>query len=282
MTHPTKSATLKVPGAKIYYEVQGSGPTLLIIPGGPQDAGVFAEVSQHLADRYTVVAYDPRGNSRSTFDGEPEELQLDAQADDAAALIEALGDGQAKVFGTSGGAQIGLNLTARYPERVRTLVAHEPPAIMLLDDPSESLAADQELYDTYRREGVDAAMVKFFAMNGLADEPEQEEAPPEFDLPPEAAETFARVSGNFEYWLAHGMMPLSLYHPAVDALRAGRPRVVVAIGEESAGQPIYGVGMALVEKLGTEPVMFPGDHVGYGPHAETFAETLHQAFSDER
>lgn len=282
MTYPTKSSTLKVPGAKIYYEVQGSGPTLLIIPGGPQDAGVFAEVSQHLADRYTVVAYDPRGNSRSTFDGEPEELQLDVQADDAAALIEALGDGQANVFGTSGGAQIGLNLTARYPERVRTLVAHEPPAIMLLDDPSEALAADQELYDTYRREGVDAAMAKFFAMNGLADEPEQEEAPPEFDLPPEAAETFARVSGNFEYWLAHGMMPLSLYRPDVDALRAGKPRVVVAIGEESVGQPIYGVGMALVEKLGTEPVMFPGDHVGYGPHAATFAETLHQAFSDER
>lgn len=282
MTHPTKSATLKVLGAKIYYEVQGSGPTLLIIPGGPQDAGVFAEVSQHLADRYTVVAYDPRGNSHSTFDGEPEELQLDVQADDAAELIEALGEGQANVFGTSGGAQIGLNLVARYQERVRTLVAHEPPANMLLDDPSEALAADQELYDTYRREGVDAAMVKFFAMNGLADEPEQEEAPPEFDLPPEAAETFARVSGNFEYWLAHGMMPLSLYRPDVDALRAGKPRVVVAIGEESAGQPIYGMGMALVEKLGTVPVMFPGDHVGYGPHAETFAEILHLAFSDER
>ena len=144
MTHPTKSSTLKVPGAKIYYEMQGSGPVLLIIPGGPQDAGVFADVSRHLADRYTVVAYDPRGNSRSTFDGEPEELALDVQADDAAALIEALGGGPAYVFGTSGGAQIGLNLAARYPERVRALVAHEPPTIMLLDDPSEALAADQE------------------------------------------------------------------------------------------------------------------------------------------
>ena len=136
MTHPTRSSTLKVPGAKIYYEMQGSGPILLIIPGGPQDAGVFADVSRHLADRYTVVAYDPRGNSRSTFDGAPEELQLDVQADDAAALIEALGGGPAYVFGTSGGAQIGLNLAARYPELVRVLVAHEPPSMMLLDDPS--------------------------------------------------------------------------------------------------------------------------------------------------
>ena len=136
MTHPAKSSTLKVPGAEIYYEVRGSGPILLIIPGGPQDAGVFADVSQHLADRYTVVAYDPRGNSRSTFDGEPEELSLDVQADDAAALIGALGGGPAYVFGTSGGAQIGLNLAARHPDLVRIVVAHEPPAIMLLDDPS--------------------------------------------------------------------------------------------------------------------------------------------------
>ena len=218
MTHLTTSSTLKVPGASLYYEMQGSGPTLLIIPGGPQDAGVFADVSRHLANRYTVVAYDPRGNSRSTFDGEPEELQLDVQADDAAALIEALGGGPAYVFGTSGGAQIGLNLAARYPKRVRALVAHEPPSMMLLPDPSKEMAAAQDLNDTYRREGVDAAMQKFFSDNGLSDGQGQEEAPPEFAMSPEAAETFARVSGNFEYWLAHGIMPLSLYRPDVDGV----------------------------------------------------------------
>ena len=117
-------------------------------------------MSRHLADRYTVVAYDPRGNSRSTFDGAPEELQLDVQADDAAALIKALGGGAAYVFGTSGGAQIGLNLAARHPDRVRTLVAHEPPSMMSLADLSEALATSQDLYDTYRREGVEAAMAE--------------------------------------------------------------------------------------------------------------------------
>ena len=119
MTYATKSSTLRVPGAEIYHEVKGSGPMLLIIPGGPQDAGVFADISRHLADRHPVVAYDPRRNPRSTFDGEPEELRLDVQADDAAALIAAVGGGKANVFGTSGGAQIGLNLAARYPQGVR-------------------------------------------------------------------------------------------------------------------------------------------------------------------
>jgi pimeloyl-ACP methyl ester carboxylesterase len=277
VTHPAKSSTLKVQGAEIYYEVQGAGPTLLIIAGGPQDAGVFADLSQHLADRYTVVAYDPRGNSRSAFDGAPEELSLDVQADDAAALLKALGGGPAYVFGTSGGAQIGLNLAVRHPELVRALVAHEPPSMMLMADPSAEVSAAQDLYDTYRSDGVEAAMGKFFGDNGLADETKPQEAPPEFAMPPEDMETFARVSGNFEYWLAHGMRPLSFYRPDVVALRAGKPLVIVGIGEQSAGQPIERMGMALAEKLGTELVIFPGDHFGFQALAQPFATTLHQA-----
>lgn len=195
------AGTLKVAGATIHYEKWGSGPLLLIIPGGPQDAGVFAELAQRLADDFTVVAYDPRGNSRSRFDGAPEALSVDVQADDAAALIAALGQGPAYIFGTSGGAQIGLNLAARHSSSVRALVAHEPPAMMLLDDPSDMLAADQSLFDTYRRDGVEAAMGQFFAENGLGDEPGPQDGPPEFDMPPEAAETFARVSGNFDIGL---------------------------------------------------------------------------------
>ena len=151
---------------------------------------------------------------------------LDVQGDDAAALIRALGAGSVDVFGTSGGAQIGLNLAARYPDLVTALVAHEPPTIMLLDDPSVALAADQEIYDTYRREGVDAAMQRFFALNALDDEAEYGDGPSDFAPSPEEAATFERVSGNFEYWLAHGMIPLSLYRPDVESLRAGRPRVI--------------------------------------------------------
>ena len=40
--------------------------------------------------------------------------------------------------------------------------------------------------------------------------------------------------------------------------------------------------MALAAKLGTKPIMFPGpDHTGFSPHADTFAEALHQALSGD-
>lgn len=275
----TQSATLAVPGANIYYEVTGTGPTLLIIPGGPQDAGVFADLAQRLSDRYTVVTYDPRGNSRTTVDVELGDLDMAVQADDAAALIKAVG-APAQVFGTSGGAQIGFALATRHPDLVTRLIAHEPPSIMLLDDPTAALASDQALYDTYKRDGVEAAMGQFFAENGLADEAPAADAP-EFEMPPEEAETFARVSGNFEYWLAHGMLPLATYRPDVETLRTGRPKIVVAIGEASAGQPIADMSRAAASALGIEPVTFPGDHMAFGPEADAFAAALGSALAGE-
>lgn len=274
----TDRGILDVPGASIYYEKRGSGPTLLMIPGGATDAGIFSSLARQLADRYTVVAYDPRGNSRSTLAGHPETQRLDVHADDAARLIELFGGEAAYVFGTSGGAQIGLDLAARYPERVRVLVAHEPPCLLLLADPTSAVADDQSVYDTYQREGVEAAMQQFMAMNGLAGGPEEGDSDGPA-LSPEDGETFARIAGNAEYFFAHGLMPLSLYRPDVDALRAGRPRIVVAVGELSVGQTTHHTSIALADQLGTSAAHFPGDHMGFGAHADAFAIALDAALN---
>lgn len=287
-SQPATPATLRAPGATIYYEVRGSGPLLLLIPGGPMDADAFSDLAGLLADRYTVVAYDPRGNSRSTFDGPPEPLDLDVQADDAARLIDALGAGPAFVFGTSGGAQIGLNLAARHPDRVRTLVAHEPPALMLLDDASAVLAADQDIHDTFLREGPEAALAKFLALTGLEDDREQATGedtqepgtPPDGEPSPEEMEAYARMERNIAYWFEHGMLPLSTYRPDVDALRSGQPRIVVALGEQSAGEIAYRTGEALADHLGIRPVIFPGDHMGFGGEPGPFADALARALGD--
>jgi pimeloyl-ACP methyl ester carboxylesterase len=278
---PVKSSFLQVPGAKLYYEVRGSGPLLLLIPGGPTDAGVFEGLAQRLADRYTVVAYDPRGNSRSTVDSPPEEQSVDLHADDAARLIDELGDGPAYVFGTSGGAQIGLDLAARHPQRVRILVAHEPPCILLLDDAAQVLSNNQQLYETYRRQGPDSALQRFMAMNGMTPRAQATTGPPP-TMPPAAAATFGRIQRNLDYFFLHGLGPLSLYRPDIQALRASAPRIVVAVGSETVGQTAHRTGAALAAQLRIQPVVFPGDHGGYGPHAAEFAAALHAALTTAR
>ena len=273
------SSFVDVPGATIYYEVQGSGPALLLIPGGPQDAGVFSDLASHLADRFTVISYDPRGNSRSVVEGELTDQRVEEHADDAAILLRSLDLGPAHIFGTSGGGQIGFDLTARYPGLVRSFLAHEPACTMMLDDPTNAIADDQAVYDVYIRDGVDAAMQKFFGDHGLEEESPDSGAPT-FEPSPEEIETFMRVSGNFEHFLDHGLMPLSLYKPDVAALQASEVPVRVGLGRESVGQVIYEIGQACAEKLCTTSVMFPGDHIGFGMHAEEFARTLSQTIGE--
>jgi hypothetical protein len=59
----TKVDTVRVAGASLYYEVRGSGPVLLMIGAGAADAASFNGIAAHLADQYTVVSYDRRGES---------------------------------------------------------------------------------------------------------------------------------------------------------------------------------------------------------------------------
>jgi hypothetical protein len=153
--------------------------------------------------------------------------------------------------------------------------------MMLMEDSEPMLAANRALYETYRTQGVDAAMAQFFAEAGLEGGDAPDGDMPGFDptkMPPEAAETFMRVSGNFEYWLAQGMLPLSTYTPDVAALRAGGPKVIVAIGEQSAGHPIHAMSMALATALGVAPVSVPGDHMGFEAQPAAFAQSLEASF----
>src|SRR5262245_14922222 len=267
--------TLKVPGASLYYEVRGSGPLLLMIAGGPADAGAFAGIAPLLAKRYTVVTYDPRGNSRSPFDGPAQDWSAEVHADDASRLLAAAGTGPAYVFGSSGGALVGLALVERHPEQVRTLVAHEPPALELLPDREQRRAATQEIYETYRREGVGPAMAKFLAGTGL-----QPPAPPQGQPTPEMTEGMARMGRNVDLFLAHGLRRISAYLPDIPALRNGSTNVVVGGGEASRRQPAYEAGAALADQLGTPVVHFPGGHGGFGSDPAAFAETLHRALGD--
>lgn len=271
----TIATTIKVPGATIYYEVRGDGPTLLLIPGGPADADGFQTIAQALADRYTVVTCDPRGNSRSTFDGEPEDLRVDLHADDARRLLAAMGDDRAYVLGHSGGGVVGLHLATAHPDAVRALVVHEPPVVELLPDREEQRAAGQDIYDTYRTQGLNAAMQKFMANAGLDGSPNG--GPP----PPEMAEAMARMAANAEYFVAHGMRALTAYEPDLPTLRAGRPRIVVGVGEASSERQVARrSGEALAEQLGTKPVLFRGDH-NISAHPAAFAETLDRVLRND-
>jgi hypothetical protein len=92
-----KTETLQVPGASLYYEARGSGPVLLMIPGGPMDADGFKAIAERLAEQYTVVTYDCRGNSRSPMEGSWDALTVGLFADDADRLLDAVSAGSTRI-----------------------------------------------------------------------------------------------------------------------------------------------------------------------------------------
>jgi pimeloyl-ACP methyl ester carboxylesterase len=269
----TEATTLKVPGATLYYEVRGSGPVLLCITGGPTDAGMFTDLAERLANRYTVVTYDQRGHSRSTLDGEPEDIPVSLHADDAAAILEAVSDEPAYVYGSSGGGTIGLELVTRHPELVRALVAHEAPVMELLPDAERWRSAFADISETYRTAGVFPAMGKFgaFVEEGGPKYSEEMQAAP---TTPEGEEMMARMAGNFELFIAHEIRQIGGYVPDVDALRNAPTRIFSAAGETSGEQGARRAAMALAERLDIDVTFLPGAHGGWGSDPQEFAERL--------
>jgi pimeloyl-ACP methyl ester carboxylesterase len=250
---------LEVPGARLRYDVAGHGPLLLLIPGGPADAAVFAGLVPLLTADYSVATYDPRGLSRSTVADPEADIAVATQAGDARAILDAVSGAPAFVFGNSGGAITGLELAARHPGRVRMLVAHEPPLIELLPDRAAQRAAFDDVADTYRRHGAAAAMGKFMVLAGMV----AGAAP--LQLPP-------GMLPAVEFFFARMLRAIVAYQPDFAALR-GAP-VAVGAGAASAGQVANRGALALAGRLGVAPTEFPGGHGGFITDPEAFAAKL--------
>ncbi|NDL59416.1 alpha/beta fold hydrolase [Phytoactinopolyspora mesophila] len=267
----TTNHKLDVPGARLHYEVRGAGPLLLVM-GSPMDAGAFASLADTLATDHTVVTHDPRGISNSTLDDPEQDSTPDLRADDVAAMLDALHAESADVFGTSGGAVTGLALVARHPDRVRTLVAHEPPLLELLPDAAERRAHVDDIIETFHRDGLEAAWMKF--MEGAGFENDDEGAPAAAPEEPSLQDL-----ANSARFFAHELRDTTRYVPDISALKSSTTRIVVGIGVASGNLSTYPTSVALAELLGVQPVDFPGDHGGFLEQPAEFAEALRKALT---
>jgi pimeloyl-ACP methyl ester carboxylesterase len=289
-----KTRTLEAPGAVLHYDVRqaeaaGGHPVLLLI-GSPMGAEGFVALASRFADR-TVVTYDPRGAGRSPRTDGALVTRVEEHADDLHRIIAALDAGPADVLASSGGAVNALALTARHPEQVRVLVAHEPPAFRVLPDSGPALAVADDLRETYLKSGYGPAMAKFIAFvghrgpvpAGYAGQPAPD--PAAFGLP-------AEDDGSRDDALLGLNMPWCVeYEHDFAALRAasasGRTRIVIGVGQES-GEMVPGrAAVAVADRLGIAPVTFPGGHAGFvsaeftgmGGKPDEFAATLRSVLS---
>jgi pimeloyl-ACP methyl ester carboxylesterase len=264
---------LGVPGAKIYYEVRGSGPLLALI-GAPMGSSGLVALADLLAAQYTVVSYDPRGSEHSTVTDRTEITTPELLADDVHRVLNSVSEEPAAIMGTSGGAVTGLALVTAHPTQVSVFVAHEPPLLTLLSNAPEELAEVQEVYQTYLRSGSEAAMRRFLLWIGVLGEEGSRQFAAMPEPEPMPAPAVPQTDNDFFY--ANQIRATTGYRPDLEALSRASTRIVVGVGATSAGQLAHRGGLALAEHLGLPPTEFPGDHGGFVGEAPAFAEKLRE------
>jgi pimeloyl-ACP methyl ester carboxylesterase len=268
-------SVLEVLGARLYYEVRGAGPLLLLVPGANGEADTYQDLAEELAGRYRVVTYDRRGFSRSELDGLHDYgHRLATDTDDLRSLINHLTGQPATVFGTSSGAIVALQVLTHHPELVHIVVAHEPPAVNLLPDAAAWRDFFDDVYGTYRTSGIPAAMRKF--ATGVVSDADRRF----LDRPATRPASSEYRVANITYWMEHELRQYPRAELDIGALAAHPDRLVLACGRESRGHLTYRPNEVLARKLGLNILELPGGHLGWVTEHAQFAIELMDALAD--
>ena len=148
--------TIDRDGVRIYYEVHGSGPPLLLTHGYSSTSGMWQGQIAALSKHHKLVLWDMRGHGQS---GYPEDGSAYSEAltvADMAALLDAAGAGQAIVGGLSLGGYMSLAFYRAHPERVRALLIIDTGPGFKKDEARE--AWNKRAHDTgdrFEREGLE-------------------------------------------------------------------------------------------------------------------------------
>ncbi|MFF4015297.1 alpha/beta fold hydrolase [Streptomyces sp. NPDC001843] len=271
----TAARALSVPGAALHYQAQGSGPVLLLSQSGEGDADRTVDLVPHLADDFTVVTYDRRGLSRSTLKDPDRPVTMAEHADDVARLLAEVADGPALMVGFSMGGAIGLQVVARHPGVLGTLVAHEPVTPNLLPEADRAqhvaeLAAIQEAYTSRGLAAAFPAIARHLGIDPVHEETEDGLTPQ--PMAPRRQANFGHFIGTeFTAVLTDRFDPAE---PVRAAARAGT-RIIPATGRTTRPTVhTYRCALALAELLGAEPVVFPGGHNGNTAFPRATAQLL--------
>lgn len=263
-------STINVNGASLYYELRGGGPPVLFIAGAGGDGAVFTEVAERLADEFTIITYDRRGNSRSPRPDGWIATTIHEQADDAAALLRALNLAPAVIFGTSGGAVILLNLALRHPEVVRGALVHEPPLVSVVPGGNElAVGLKAKTEEVIAKGGPRGAMEFFLRTEAGGANFEQ--------LEPTLRE---RMLGNAELFFSMELGQFVTYAPDASALSQARVPVAALAGVDHRGADggpgsyHYEAARWVAQRRGSNLIEILGAHTPYLDHPQELAATL--------
>ena len=110
-------------GIRIYYEVEGSGPPLVLMHGLTlnRDMWRLASYVESLKEDYRLVLIDARGHGASDKPHDPSAYRMSLRVGDVISVLDDLGISRAHYFGYSEGGWIGYGIVKSAPERFHSL-----------------------------------------------------------------------------------------------------------------------------------------------------------------
>ena len=122
LNHPP-GKFVTVMGKKVWYEIEGQGEPLLLIPGGGGGShDYYHPYFSDLAKSFRVIYYDGYGRGNSDRAKSPSEYSLARDVEEVEALRKALGLEKMHVLGHSYGGFVAQGYALKYPGAVGKLV----------------------------------------------------------------------------------------------------------------------------------------------------------------
>src|ERR1700682_1240254 len=142
-------------GVKIYYDVYGTGPPLLLTHGHSSTSAMWQGQIEALSKHHKLVLWDMRGHGQSDYPDDPSAYSEALTVGDMAALLDEVDADSAIVGGLSVGGYMSLAFYRAHPERVSALLIIDTGPGFKKDDARE--AWNKRAHDTgdrFEREGL--------------------------------------------------------------------------------------------------------------------------------
>ncbi len=272
-------------GDELYYKIRGEGkPLLFIAPAGGNGDGYYP-VACILADKYKVITYDRRANTRSTKNF-PNDFDIRQQSRDALAVLTAAGETSAIVVGNSSGAVIALDLAAAYPEAVHAAIIHEAAIPSVLPDAEAVKWREffKSCYELGKRKGAAWGAMKFYFGVEL----------PAVRLMMATMKVLKymkqdKITCNVEripskeasdILIFNELLPVTGYRPDFDSLKNSGVKIFIGCGQYGLKKNAWYAKAAkiLADRLSCDFVTFPGHHGEFMgnpiPWAKVLRETI--------
>jgi len=111
-------------GVRIYYEVEGEGPPLILLHGLTEDSGWWRDSGyvESLRNDYRLILIDARGHGASDKPHIPDAYKLELLVSDIVEVLNDLGISKAHFLGFSMGGWIGFGIGKYASERFHSLI----------------------------------------------------------------------------------------------------------------------------------------------------------------